>query len=357
MKGGTIGSFNRQSRKRALLPKLRIRPSDSSSGTLRGPNGALDDPMPEIPDLEHTLRGLKEGVLGRRITSATVREPIVLRVAVEGRFEERVAGAQIEQVGRRGHFVGFELGALSLWIHPMLAGRFQVERAGARLPASCCFLFALEDGQELRYLDDKRMGKAYLVAAGRTDQVVGLDQLGLDVLSKGFTFAAFEKLWRARRDQVRNFLLDKSAINSLGNAYVDEVLWEARIHPKAWCKQLEAEELRALHEAIPRVLKAAIAEVARRNGPIEEKVRDFLAVRGRHGDPCRRCGTTIREVRVNSADACFCPTCQPATRTLFIDWGKAPKPQAEASEPSEAPAAPAPTPQPLQKRPRRTKRS
>ena len=81
----------------------------------------------------------------------------------------------------------------------------------------------------------------------------------------------------------------------------------------------------ALHDAIPRVLTGAIAEIRRRAEPIDVKVRDFLAVRGRDGKPCRVCGTTIRAVRVGDGDACFCPSCQPAARKLFVDWSKLPR--------------------------------
>src|SRR5262249_25636338 len=155
---------------------------------------------------------------------------------------------------------------------------------------------------------------------------------------------AFRKLARKRRDQVRAFLMDKRALAAIGNAYADEILFAARIHPKTWVRQLSDDELATLHAAIGRVLRDAIAEVARRGAPtgerasasessgrrlrrgrfppIDEKVRDFLAVRGRKGEPCKNCGTTLRAVRVLDYDAVFCPQCQPARRDQFIDWSK-----------------------------------
>jgi len=72
------------------------------------------------------------------------------------------------------------------------------------------------------------------------------------------------------------------------------------------------------------VLRHAVDEIARRDPPIDEKVRDFLSVRGRDGKPCPRCGTKIRAVRVGDGDACFCPKCQPTERKLFVDWSKVP---------------------------------
>src|SRR5581483_6781398 len=134
-----------------------------------------------------------------------------------------------------------------------------------------------------------------------------------------FTRELFMKLLRKRRDQVRMFLMDKAALASIGNAYADEILFAAHIHPKTFCNKLSPEEAEALYLAIPSVLRHAIDEIARRDEPVEVKVRDFLAVRGRDGKPCPRCGTTIRAVRVGAGDACFCPKCQPAARKLFVD--------------------------------------
>jgi formamidopyrimidine-DNA glycosylase len=123
---------------------------------------------------------------------------------------------------------------------------------------------------------------------------------------------------------VRAFLMDKRTLASIGNAYADEVLFAAGIHPKTFCGKLAPEEVDALHGAVTHVLRNAIAEIERRDEPIEVKVRDFLQVRGRNGKPCRRCGTTIRAVRVGDGDACFCPQCQPETRKLFINWSRDP---------------------------------
>ena len=119
--------------------------------------------------------------------------------------------------------------------------------------------------------------------------------------------------------------MDKSALASIGNAYADEILFAARLHPKTFTYKLAPEEIDRLYQAIVDVTRDAIEEIRRRDQPVEVKVRDFLAVRGRDGKPCPVCGTTIRAVRVGDGDACFCPQCQPATRALFVDWSKLPR--------------------------------
>jgi formamidopyrimidine-DNA glycosylase len=93
-------------------------------------------------------------------------------------------------------------------------------------------------------------------------------------------------------------------------------------HPKTFRHRLRAEEVDRLFGAIRQTLDHAIAEIASRNQPIEVKVWDFLAVRGRAQKPCPACGTAIRTVRVGKADACFCPSCQPTDRKLFVDFRK-----------------------------------
>ena len=178
---------------------------------------------------------------------------------------------------------------------------------------------------ELRYLDEKRMGKVYVVPRARLAEVPVLGRLGVDLLSPAFTLETFRDLARKRRDQVRQFLMDKSALASIGNAYADEILFAARLHPKTFTSKLSPEEIDRLYQAIGEVTRRAIEEIRRRDEPIEVKVRDFLSVRGRDGQPCPVCATTIRAVRVGDGDACFCPQCQPATRSLFVDWSKLPR--------------------------------
>src|SRR5262245_24415004 len=154
--------------------------------------------MPELPDLEYILAELRTHAVGRRVTGARVVEPIVLRVAVPGDFAALVTGSVLAGLSRHGHFLGFSLGALELLVNPMLAGRFRFSERAAKPEPSLCFALDLE-GLELRYLDDKKMGKAYLVRAGDHTRVPGLRELGLDVLAPAFTKDAFRELARKRR--------------------------------------------------------------------------------------------------------------------------------------------------------------
>lgn len=307
--------------------------------------------MPELPDLVYVADVLSRSVVGRRIVAARIGDPTVLRVMLPTTFAEALTGHTVTSVERRGHFLRFGLdGDLVVVVNAMLVGKYrwypahELAAAGvpaAKDPSALGFAWRFEDGSELRYLDDKRMGKVYLAAQADEGAIPVYASLGTDVLSPAFDRARFAELASRRRDQVRVFLMDKSALASIGNAYADEILFAAGLHPKTMVRKLTGDDLERLFVAIRTVLTEAIAEIARRHETIDVKVRDFLAVRGRAGKPCPRCGTTIRAVRVSDGDACFCPRCQPATRRLFVDWGSLP-----AATATDAPGAGPPASRP-----------
>lgn len=280
--------------------------------------------MPERPDLDYQVPLLASEVVGRTIAGVTVLLPVVLRVAVSGDPRTLLAGSEIAAVRRRAHTVLFDLrgGAVDLAVAPMLAGRFSLAPLESRRPKDTAVAFALSDGRELRYRDDVEMGKVTVLARGAWDTVPGLARVGLDILDSGaFTREALRALARKRREQVKVFLMDKTALDALGNAYADEVLWAAGIHPKARVSELSEADLDRLHDALVRVLSEAGAEIQRRAPSLDEKLRDFLHVRGRKGAPCDRCGKPIRVAGVLGHDAYFCAVCQPDRAGRgFVDW-------------------------------------
>jgi formamidopyrimidine-DNA glycosylase len=268
--------------------------------------------VPERPDLEYVIPILDQELAGLTITHLRVKKPVVLRITVPGAPQELLVGQTFRGVRRRAHFVLFELDgpcAIELAVSPMLAGCFALASSRSRPPGDLALAFGLSDGRELRYRDDVQMGKVYIIERGACTQVPGLATIGIDVLdARVFTRDALRALARQRRDQVKVFLMDKTALDAMGNAYADEVLWAARLHPKRMARTLTDEEVDRLHDAIVDVLAAARAHIAGRQPALDEKLRDFLKVRGRRGEPCARCGTKI-------------PECQPdSRRTSIVDW-------------------------------------
>lgn len=292
--------------------------------------------MPERPDLEYIVDVLSRELVGRHVVAAELRKPVVLRLLLEGELETSIVGQRFVDLRRQSHFLRFGLvdqttrrrkATRELIVSPMLAGRFDLVAQGSRLRADVAVALALDDGRQLLYRDDKQMGKVYLLAADDAAMqaaVPGLAKVGLDVLDAAtFTREAFFALARKRRDQVRVFLMDKGAIDALGNAYADEVLFAAGIHPKAWMYKLDEDALGRLHAALVNVLGEAVATIRARKPPLPDKVRDFLKVRNKAGQPCPRCGVKLRRAGVRGYDAHFCPRCQPDPRgSSIVDWSK-----------------------------------
>lgn len=283
--------------------------------------------MPELPDLVYIAERLGRAVLNQPIVGVRVGDPVVLRLMIPQSLPDALCGNRIRGVERRGHFLRFAFdGDLVLVVNAMLAGRFVLAPSTARqLGRHAIVALAFEDGQELRYEDELRMGKIYLAREAQENEIPGYRDLGVDLLSSAFDLPLFRQLIAKRREQVRQFLLDKSTLASIGNAYADEILFAAHVHPKTFCKDLSPDDVEALFRAIRETLDHAIAEIRARGESIDVKVRDFLSVRGKDRKPCPVCGGTIRMVRVGRADAYFCPSCQPTGRKLFVDFRKLPR--------------------------------
>jgi formamidopyrimidine-DNA glycosylase len=281
--------------------------------------------MPELPDLVHIVKTLGPEIEGRRIAHAGVKNPIVLRVLVPGEFPDLVTGRQIRGLVRNGPFLKFGLGDLDCVMHLMLAGRLKLAAPGERVLAATAFSLELDEGLTLHYGDEKSMGKVYLCPAGNFESIPGYLTQGVDVTTPGFTFDAFSALIADKRSQVRVFIMDQTCISAIGNAYADEILFEARIHPKAPCNSLGPDRRRVLYEAIRSVIAWGIEEVAKAGLPLEDKARAHMRVRGRAGENCPRCGQVIRRTGVLGFDSFFCPSCQPDLTGRGLDWTKLPR--------------------------------
>jgi formamidopyrimidine-DNA glycosylase len=307
--------------------------------------------MPELPDLVCIVKALGPELEARRIVGAMVKNPIVLRVLVPGAFPELVAGRIMRGLERHGPFLRLRLGPdpsgscpgrngaavprdqiqpkdieLDLVMHLMLAGRLRLAPPGngpasKPLPATA-FSLELEDDRVLYYGDEASMGKVYLCPAGGFESIPGYLTQGVDVVSPNFTFEVFSGLIAKKRCQARVFVMDQSSLSAIGNAYADEVLFEAGIHPKAFCHSLPPEKRRALYDAIRTVIAWGIEEVEKAGAPLEDKVRGHMRVRGRAGEKCPRCGATIRKAGVLGFDSFFCPICQPDLSGRGLDWSK-----------------------------------
>ena len=282
--------------------------------------------MPERPDLEYVVPTLQKLLKGQSVSAASVHNPVVMRQMVLGEASELLVGASVKGIERRAHFVHFKLdGPVDVVISPMLAGRFDHVALNARKRKDVAFVLGFGE-MNLRYRDDVQMGKVYLCPPDKLKEIPGFDKIGVDVLARAFTLEKLTALTKKDRRQVKVFLMDKSKLDSMGNAYADEVLFAAGVHPKVRVSELSLDQIANLHGAIVATLKNARTRIRRRKPPLDQKLRDFVKVRNRRGQPCPSCGTAIRAAGVNGHDAFFCPQCQPDTKGRgFVDWSRIPK--------------------------------
>ena len=267
--------------------------------------------MPEAPDLEVIREFLTARVVGVEVASASVVKPGVLR-SLAGDFASDVPGRSVARIDRRGKFLMFHLsGERVLAANPMLTGGFQYCQAGERVFKRTCLTFSLSDGHELRYLDDRLMGRLYYTTPDRLGDVPGLEEQGPDVLDD-FSFDEFRDRLKSFHGEIKGVLTRGRVISGIGNAYVDEILFESEVYPFRKRKALSVEELRRIYDSSRRVVEEAVPILKRRMGDrIHVKVRDFLKVHNKGGEPCPRCGNPISQLTANKRITSYCRRCQP----------------------------------------------
>ncbi|MEW5717669.1 MAG: DNA-formamidopyrimidine glycosylase family protein [Chloroflexota bacterium] len=267
--------------------------------------------MPELPELQVVKEVLQRRVVGTTIEHVEVVPPggaIVVRDLTHSDFAAALTGAMISAVARRGKFLVFAFSALYLVLNPKLAGRLQLAARGDKRMGKTHLILALSSGDELRYVDQKMMGQLYLTR----DLNVVPDFAGLGPEPFDISLDEFRARLQKYRGEIKGILTRGEFIAGIGNAYADEILWHARLHPYRKRTQLSADEIARLYDAMQRALRAAVAQVRAEMGEqIYLKPRDFLAVRLKTGKPCPRCGAPISLVGANQRITNFCRTCQP----------------------------------------------
>jgi len=274
-------------------------------------------PMPELPELEVVCEVLSRRVAGQTVVAVEVAPaggPLVVRDLTQLGFESALTGATIVEVSRRGKFILFSLraateaGPLYLALNPKLTGRLQLAAPGDKRHAKTHVVFTLSNGDQLRYVDQKRMGQLYLTRA--LDPIPGFAELGPEPLD--VSLDEFRERLRPFRGEIKGILTRGGCVAGIGNAYADEILWAARLHPYRKRTQLTPEEIDRLYEAMRATLLDAIEKVRAEIGEaIHLKPREFMAVHMKSGEPCSRCGTPISLVGANQRITNFCRTCQP----------------------------------------------
>ncbi len=267
--------------------------------------------MPELPELEIVREVLQRRVVGTTIVRVEIVPPggaIVIRDLTHGDFVTALIDTTISAIARRGKFLVFSFSPLYLVLNPKLTGRLQLAARGDKRMAKTHLILKLSSGDELRYVDQKTMGQLYLTRdLNAVPDFAGLGPEPFDIL-----LDEFRARLKPYRGEIKGILTRGEFIAGIGNAYADEILWHARLHPYRKRTQLTPEEIARLYEAMQRALRDAVEQVRAEMGErIHLKPRGFLAVHLKTGEPCPRCNTPISLVGANQRITNFCRTCQP----------------------------------------------
>ena len=280
--------------------------------------------MPELPEVETVARDLRGLVLDAEIAGATSLWAGTLRTHAPEEIGAALAGRRIESVGRRGKQLVIGLsGDAVMTIHLKMTGQLFVVPRATPLDPYVRLVMAFRDGRDLRFRDIRKFGKIGLYAVDReTGEPIKelggaavFAGTGPEPLDDAFTLRLFRQRLRARRGRLKPLLLDQSFVAGIGNIYADEALWAARLHPLRSAASLHPADERRLYFEFRRILAEAIV---RRGSSVDDytapdgdgSMQEHLLVYQRAGEPCGRCGRTIRRIVIGARATHFCSWCQ-----------------------------------------------
>jgi len=264
--------------------------------------------MPELPEVETYRSALEPRLVGRTFQRVAILDPRLTRPLDPVEVAAELEGERVAAVERRGKYlvIRFESG-LALVVHLRMTGGFPNEAATHERA-----VVELSGGAHLVYRDVRRFGTWLVLDSDELDAYLAA-RLGPEPLERGFTASYLAARLARRRASVKALLLDQRIVAGLGNIYVDEALWRARVHPLRPGAELEEDELRALARGVRAVIRKGIARQGADLGDgayAGGAMQDEFRVYGRTGEPCPRCRTPIEKMWVAGRGTHYCPVCQ-----------------------------------------------
>jgi len=289
--------------------------------------------MTVLPEVETTISDLKRKVLSRTFLNVWCdAKKIIKRPRTFDEFKKEILGRKIKKIERKGKNILIYLDKEKvLLIHQKLTGHLLVgkwqKKGNSWVPLIkgpledpanrfIHLIFFLDNGLMLALSDLRKFAKVELWDEKELMQSKEIREIGIDPLSPEFTFQEFKKRIKSTKRKIKQALMDQSLIAGIGNIYSDEALFAARIHPERKANTLSEEEIKNLYQSIKRILKKAI-EVG------GESISDYRKPDGskggfdplrkvyrREGEPCVRCKTPIKRIKIAQRSSYFCPKCQ-----------------------------------------------
>jgi formamidopyrimidine-DNA glycosylase len=270
--------------------------------------------MPELPDVEIFKRVLDEHARGHVVSRVVVSDPKSLEQASGATLQRRLKGRRLSSSSRRGKvlFAVFE-DAATLAMHFGPNGSLQDVPHDSEEPAATRLLFEFSDGSRLAYVNPRRIG--HVVVTDDADVFIADQKLGPDALDPSLNEAAFSEALGQGKQPIKAALMDQARIAGIGNTYVDEILFQARLHPGIKTGALDAATRRRLSNAMKHVLRTAIDRGAGAENFIERLPKGFLLPERHPGGHCPRCGSPLVIDKRGGRTSYHCPKCQPEPET------------------------------------------
>ena len=271
--------------------------------------------MPELPEVETVRRGLEKLILGKNIASLDIRYPKMIKTDLD-QFQKELPGQVVKSMGRRGKYLLFYLTDKVLISHLRMEGKYfyYPDQVPERKHAHVFIHF--EDGGTLVYEDVRKFGTMELLAPELLDAYFVSNKLGPEPTEQDFDLEIFRGALKKSKKPIKSHLLDQTLVAGLGNIYVDEVLWRAKVHPASPSQSLTRAEATAIHEQTIEVLGQAVEKGGSTirtytNAFGEDGTRqDFHQVYDKTGEACSRCGAIIEKIQLGGRGTHFCPKCQ-----------------------------------------------
>ena len=275
--------------------------------------------MPELPEVETIRRQLAPHLEGRTLERVEILDPRWTRPVAPAEVAEQLQGHRVDHVGRSGKYLVWELDDETfLLAHLRMTGVFlfdpEIEPTHTRVRID------LDGGHRLIYVDPRRFGTGEVVHGEEARDAFLRARLGVEPMTPAFTADYLRRTTRGRTAPIKSFILDQRRISGVGNIYADEALFRARIHPLRPAGTLRGRQFEALREGIEEALttgiefKGATIDDFRHLDGAAGAFQDRFLVHLRAGEPCVRCGTTIRKLVVGGRGTYVCERCQPRPR-------------------------------------------
>ena len=276
--------------------------------------------MLELPEVETVKEALNQTVKGQTIKEIELRyEPMVKNMSA-AEFKEKLINQTIQAVSRRGKYLVFHFDDYQLLSHLRMEGKYFYVDSDFELNPHVHVIFTLENGKRLLYQDTRKFGTYHLY-----DKAIDLETtapfqvLGLEPFATEFTPSYVKEKIQNKKKPIKSLLLDQTVVCGLGNIYVDEVLYRARLHPLTSSSELTDKDIENVVKYTVEVLARAIElggttiRTFRSSHGVSGTFQNELLVHQRKGENCYECHTPIEKIKVGGRGTYFCPTCQKLT--------------------------------------------